>query len=75
VDAIKDKAAKVNIVGDATKLKAAGLISQEQFDQIASIKKTQAAAQVLRQRSAPEPAVEEPIHKFRYQGVMKHRIE
>jgi aminopeptidase N len=75
VDAIKEKAAKVNIVGDATQLKAAGLISQEQFDQIANIQKPQAAAQILRQRSLPAPAVEETIHKFRYQGVMKHRSE
>ncbi len=77
--AITDKAVATNLAGDATQLYNAGLMSQALYSQIVGIPNFQPALQTLRAQSvsvgigAQQMApLETPVHRIRYQGVMKH---
>jgi aminopeptidase N len=84
--AINNDAAKTNIAGDATQLYNAQLITKAQYDQIVGIKNFQPAVATLAAQSVkptgslrPQAvqlqemqSMDRPIHKFRYEGLMKH---
>jgi aminopeptidase N len=84
--AISNKATTTNIAGDATQLYNAQIIDKALYDQIVGIQNMQPAVATLRAQAVtptgslrPQAvqlqdlqSMARPIHKFRYEGLMKH---
>ena len=84
--AISNKATTTNIAGDATQLYNAQIIDKALYDQIVGIQNMQPAVATLRAQAVtptgslrPQAvqlqemqSMDRPIHKFRYEGLMKH---
>jgi aminopeptidase N len=78
VSSISDKATLSNIVKDAELLESLGLISKEQYQQIISVQKLLNALQAMDAKmplllAQKQRLLGASIHRFRHQGMMKHR--